>query len=67
MTTAHRYAHITELNEEGVSIHFDLCKPCAKILDAEDAIDNRDPMECPVVDYDEGYRCDRCDRRISLS
>jgi transposase len=66
MTTAHRYPHLNELDDEGVDVSSDLCKPCAKVLDAEDVIDIRNPMFCPNVDYDEGYTCDRCGRRIAL-
>lgn len=66
-TTAHRYPHLTEVDSEGVTVHYDLCKPCAKVLDAEGVIELGYTMTCPEVDYDEGYRCDRCDRRISLS
>ena len=63
MTIAHRYEDITA-DEAGA--YFDLCKPCAKVLDAEDVIDLRGPILSPDVDYEEGYTCDRCDRRIAL-
>ena len=66
-TTAHRYPHLTEVDSEGVTVHYDLCKPCATALTDEGVIDGEAEMECPEVDYDEGYRCDRCDRRVSLS
>jgi hypothetical protein len=66
MTTAHRYPHLTAVYDEGINDHFDLCKPCAKVLDAEGVIDLRGSMLCPNVDYDEGYTCDRCGRRIAL-
>ena len=67
MTTACRYPHMTLVDEEGVTVHFDLCKPCATVLADEGVIDGLAEMEYPEVDYDEGYRCGRCDRRISLA
>jgi hypothetical protein len=66
MTTAHRYPHLTAVDVDGTTVHYDLCKPCATVLNDLNVIDLIE-MECPEVDYDEGYRCDRCDRRISLA
>jgi hypothetical protein len=63
---AHRYPDLTAVDSDGTTVHYDLCKPCATRWTADGKIDLIE-MECPEVDYDEGYRCDRCDRRISLS
>jgi Zn-finger nucleic acid-binding protein len=67
MTTARRYPHMTLVDEEGVTVHFDLCKPCATVLADEGVIDGLAEMECPPVGYDEGYLCWRCHCRISLA
>jgi len=68
-TTGHRYPHMTLVDEEGVTVHYDLCDRCATKMgnEGEGVIDNWSKMTCPEVDYDEGYRCDRCNLRISLS
>jgi hypothetical protein len=65
-TEGHRYPHMTLVDEEGVTVHYDLCDRCATVLTDEGVIDGVE-MTCPEVDYDEGYRCDRCNLRISLS
>lgn len=65
MTTAHRYPDLTALDDEGVTVHYDLCRPCALVMIEEDVIDDVE-MTCPDVDIEEGYTCDRCDRPISL-
>jgi len=64
MTTAYRYA-TDDTDIEDVSILLDLCHRCAT-----QAHRHGEPLyraAAPSVEWDEGYRCDRCDRRITLS
>jgi hypothetical protein len=66
MATAHRYPHLTLVDDEGVTVHYDLCKRCAKAWMEADVIDIG-PMSCPEVGIEEGYTCDRCGTPITLT
>lgn len=59
-----RYPDLTAVDDYGVTIHHDLCRPCAVRWLAEGVVDDTE-MEFPEVDYEDGYRCGRCDRRIA--
>ena len=57
---AHRYA-TPEVDEYDVTVCLDLCSNCAART-----VDLDGPIPAPTVAFDEGYRCDGCNRRISV-
>jgi hypothetical protein len=64
MTTAYRYA-TADTDGSDVTVMLDLCHRCAaQERDHGTALDRAD---APSVEWDDEYRCDRCDRRITLS
>jgi len=59
---ANRYPGFT-IDDDGLTAHYDLCKPCATEFDRKGLITG-DEMECPPITIHDDYHCDGCDALI---
>lgn len=59
---ANRYPGFT-IDDDGLTIHYDLCKPCANEFYRKGVITG-DEMICPPITIYDDYHCDGCDELI---